>query len=191
MTAFIVMETQITLACSCADLLPQNHNMFSHQGKWAVRGSGSAMGPKRMGWGCWCGWCLENWWSQGALLPSQTRLCRCSISFWRLSPAMISSPNGLQHLILIVKISGLGMPWMPQSNISSFILFYQVVIGFHQTVRFSNKQIISKANSSFCFVPCHQALVCTIVWGKVEVEGEGCACSPQENAWKFRQWLTR
>lgn len=144
MTAFIVTETQITLAHSCADLLPQTHSMFSHQGQRAVRGSGSPMGPKRMGWGCCCGWCLENWWSPGALLPTQTGLCICSISLLRLSPAMISSPNDLLHLVLIVMISGLGMPWTSQSNISSFILFYQVVIGFHQTVCFWNKQITSK-----------------------------------------------
>lgn len=120
MTAFIAMETQLTLAHRCAELSPQTRSMFSHQGHWAARASGPPTGPNRMGWGCW--WCLEYWWFQGALLPSQTGLCIYSISLWRLSPPMICSPNHLPHLVLIVMISGLGMPWISQSNISSFIL---------------------------------------------------------------------
>lgn len=64
----------------------------------------------------------------------------CSIWLWRLSANRISSPNYLPCLVLIVIISGLGMPWISLANISSFILFYRVVLGFHQTVYFWNKQ---------------------------------------------------
>ena len=143
MTAFIVMETRITPAHLCTDLLPQDPLPF--QPLLTAGNRGLPCGPTGDGVrvpmrlvGVVLGEC---WWSQGALLPSWTRLYTCSFSSWYLAPPVVSSGLSkcdLPQLVLILVISGLGIPWVSQSNISSSILpwFYQVVIGVHQTVCF-------------------------------------------------------
>lgn len=148
MTAFVVMETLIIPSHLCTDPLPQDPPPFqpsvtkgSHGLPCGLTGDG-VRGPERLvvvvlG---------ECWWSQGTLLPSWTRLYTCSFSPRWLAPPVV--PSGLlkcdlSQLVLISVISGLGIPWVSQSSISSFILswFYQVVIGFPQTTCFWVKQI--------------------------------------------------
>lgn len=159
MTAFVVMETLIIPSHLCTDPLPRDPPPFQ---PWVMEGShGLPCGltgdgvrvPERLAVVV----LGECWWSQGTLLPSWTRLYRCSFSPRLLAPAVV--PSGLlkcdlSQLVLISVISGLGIPWVSQSSISSLILswFYQVVIGFHQTTCFWVKQITLKANSCFLLV---------------------------------------
>lgn len=103
----------------------------------------------------------ECWWSQSTVLPSLTRLYTCSFLPQWLAPLVVTSGLSkcdLPQLVLILVISGLGILWVSQLNISSSILpwFYRVVIGFHQTMCFWVKQITLQANCCFLLlVVCH------------------------------------
>lgn len=190
MTAFLVMETQITLALFCVLTRYHRHTACSPFRDSEQSGvQGLLQGPTE--------------WDEGSGVGGVGVLVipRCALTKpdWALHMQLFTLEAMATHGLLS-RWSATSSPYCDDlwsrhaMDLSSkYFLFHLAMIlsscHWFSPVCFWNKQLTSKANSSFCFAPCHQALVCIIVWGKVEVEWEGCACSPQEHSWKFRQWL--